>query len=294
MTLDPYQRFAFRLFGRVAGKDAVRDRRLATALLKAGVPLRPEAYLATTYLNMVVALAVAIVPLVLVAALVGTGTIRTPTPVLVGLAALTVLVPLVVYVVASQMPESRGRARAKRIDAQMSYALSYMASLASAGVPPARIFTSLAGQKVFGEVAFEASFIARDLNALGKDLLGALEDARERTPSARFQDFLQGCVSALTSGVDVKDYFTAKSEQYFAENRQMQKQSMDNLGILAESFVTVVVAGPTFLIVLFSIMSNVGSSSGSGLLFGYLLVLVMLPLSQFGFSVAIASSMPEG
>lgn len=293
-ALSPYQRYALRRFGRYASRDVERNTRLSSALLRAGHPIRPEAYLSQTYLTMAIALAGAVVLLGVAIALKASGLLPIPTMAFVVVGAVVFFLPIGIYVFADSLPQSQAKARAKRIDAQTSYALSYMASLASAGVPPARIFSSLADQKVFGEVAREAEFITRDLNVLGKDLISALSDAKDRSPSLRFQDFLQGCVSALTSGVDVKDYFTVKADQYFAENRLAQKMATDNLGILAESFVTVVVAGPTFLIVLISIMSNVGSGAGNGLFFGYLIVLVMLPLAQFGFAVALASSAPEG
>lgn len=292
--LNAWTKFAYRHFGRIAARDVERNRRLESTLLKAAIPMRAEAYLASLYLLMAATTLLSVVLFaggVIVAVAAGV-VLRIPALLLTGVA-LTIL-PFGSYTIAHVWPETVANSRAKRIDADLSYALNYVASLAAAGVPPAKIFSSLASQKVFGEVSREAAFISRDLNALGKDLVSALNDAKERTPSIRFQDVLQGTVTALTSGVDIKQYFAQKSEQYAAENRLIQKQQVDNLGILAEAFVTVVVAGPTFLLVLFSIMANVGPGATGSLLFGYLLIIVMIPLAQLGFSVAMASGAPGG
>ncbi len=59
---------------------------------------------------------------------------------------------------------------------------------------------------------------------------------------------------------------------------------METLGLLAESFVTVVVAFPLFLVVIMAIMALISKgSSGFVVTLLYVIVAVMIPLSQFGF-----------
>jgi hypothetical protein len=55
---------------------------------------------------------------------------------------------------------------------------------------------------------------------LGHDIVTALNRAIDRTPSIKFQDFLQGQITPLTSGGDLKHYFLSKSDQFLYENRQ--------------------------------------------------------------------------
>jgi len=63
---------------------------------------------------------------------------------------------------------------------------------------------------------------------------------------------------------------------------------METLGMLAESFVTVVVAFPLFLVVIMAIMALISKgSSGSVLVLLYVVVALMIPLSQFGFIFVI-------
>ena len=63
--------------------------------------------------------------------------------------------------------------------------------------------------------------------------------------------------------------------------------------MLAESFVTVVVAAPLFLIVILSVMTSLGGDAEQTLVLGYSLVLLLLPLAQFGFAMTIKTMTPE-
>ena len=65
--------------------------------------------------------------------------------------------------------------------------------------------------------------------------------------------------------------------------------------MLAESFVTVVVAFPLFLVVIMAIMALISKgSSGTILVLLYVVVGLMIPLSQFGFIFVIWNMEQEG
>jgi flagellar protein FlaJ len=149
----------------------------------------------------------------------------------------------------------------------------------------------LAKQDVYGEIQKEMAWIVRDAEVLGIDLLTALSRAQDRSPSVKLQDFLQGISTNLATGGDLDTYFQDKSEQYLTENRQQQESFIESLGVLAESFVTVVVAAPLLIVVLMSVMTTF--SSGGSLTMGYILTLLVVPASQFGFILAINTMTPE-
>jgi archaeal flagellar protein FlaJ len=65
---------------------------------------------------------------------------------------------------------------------------------------------------------------------------------------------------------------------------------------MAETFVTVVVAFPLFLVVIMAIMAITPGGSGSGgftVLLLYLVVALMIPVSQFGFIFFIWNTTKE-
>lgn len=287
MPLNGYQRFAYRVFGRFVANSARSNVHLRLTLQRAHINVRPEVYLSYSYLNMTVSfLATFFLVIVLAGARIA-GLVEVPAGIFAVLIPMPFILAATIYLTTFLLPDIRAGSRARDIDAKLPYALNYIAIMASAGITLDKIFASLAKQPVYGEIASEAAWISRDLDLLGRDIIGALTSAIDRSPSLKFQDFLQGAIINITSGGDMKNYFRAKSDQYAYESRQDQKKFLDNLGVLAESFVTVVVAAPLFLLVLLSVMTMFGSSGNNALLIGYTMILAVLPLAQAGFVLTI-------
>jgi archaeal flagellar protein FlaJ len=115
-----------------------------------------------------------------------------------------------------------------------------------------------------------------------------LQKAIARSPSDKFQEFLQGIITTANSGGSLKLYFMSKSEQFVKENRLQQEKDLQTLGVMAESFVTVVVAAPLFLIIMMSTMAMMGQKGGDTLLMAT--VFGMIPTMQFVFAVLIGDT----
>lgn len=293
MAATAYERFAFRVFGTIAEGAAHKSHHLRIALQKAHVEVRPEVYLATSYLNMVLVFTGC---LAIVAAAIGgyaSGALPVPKLMLPFLVPVPLLLAGLVHFTTLAVPDLKAAARARDIDAKLPYALNYIATLASAGVPPEKVFAGLARQPIYGEVAAEAAWITRDLQLLGMDIVNAFTKAIDRSPSIRLQDFLQGAIAAVTTGGELKQYFLAKAEQFLLENRMEQRKFLDSLAVLAESFVVVVVAVPILFVVLLTVMAAFGGGPGDAIAIGYVLTLLILPLAQFGFATTIKWITPE-
>lgn len=159
--------------------------------------------------------------------------------------------------------------------------------MSSAGVTPTEIFKSLSKQDTYGEIKEESSWIYRDVAVLGIDILTAIRNNIERTPSKKFKEFLQGLVVTVTSGGSLKTYFMSKAEQYLVENRQTQKQLMESLGIMAESYVTTAVAGILLLLIVIPLMMIISGDWNS--MFLYIMIFMIVPLIHGGFSFVIKS-----
>jgi flagellar protein FlaJ len=139
----------------------------------------------------------------------------------------------------------------------------------------------LSKQDIYGEIQHESAKVARDIDFFGKDLLKVLQRAMNRTPSIKYQDFLQGIITTSNSGGSLKSYFMAKADQYLKESRVEQKKTLQTLAVLAESNITVVVASPLFLIVMMSVMGMMGNQSG--ITFLWLILLLDVQCGQVLF-----------
>lgn len=279
-TLTAFQRWAWRTFkGRVLARPP--DPILEENIVKAHMRIRADEYMATVYATTVV---VAIATVVAGAAIGFLLYISGDAlfGVLIGVA-LPVFGSVGAFFALQGMPASTAKTRGRKIDQRISAAMSFVSAMASADVNVDQIFKELGRQKIYGEVAEEAAWISRDTEFLGVDILTAIRNGAQRSPSKRFQDFLQGVVTTATSGGQLKPYFLLKAEQYERENKLAQLQRVETMGLLAETFVTVVVAFPLFLVIIIAIFAIIGGGGAFMIDILWAIVGLMIPLSQFGF-----------
>jgi archaeal flagellar protein FlaJ len=279
-TLTGFQRWCWKTFrARVLAKPP--DPSLEENLLKAHLRIRADEYMTTVYgTTVVVAVALTVAALAVYVFLSFLG---------LGLLALLLAVALplggvpLVFVMMPGHPAGVAKTRGRKIDRKISAAMSFVSAMSSADVNVDQIFKELARQKIYGEVAEEAAWITRDTELLGFDILTALRNGAARSPSKRFQDFLQGVVTTATSGGQLKPYFLLKAEQYEQENKLEMLSRVETLGLLAETFVTVVVAFPLFLVIIIAIFSVIGGGGSFMIDILWVLVALMIPMMQFGF-----------
>jgi archaeal flagellar protein FlaJ len=181
--------------------------------------------------------------------------------------------------------------RRRNIDATLPYAINYITSMSSAGITPAEVFRLLGDSPIYGESSMEARYIAREIDIFGRDLIDAMRLVSSSTPSKRLKEFLQGAMASIASGGNLTDYFRNKADQYALENRQNQKLFLDTLSLIAESYVTAMVAGTLFLIILQSIMSVLSGDNNP--MFLYAVVYIMIPLGSVAFVIMISTMTPE-
>jgi len=278
-TLSPFQKWAWKVFGpRIAAKEP--NIVLEENLVKAHIRVRADEYTATAYATAVVvgiATAAIGVGLGLVFLLRGVDVLG------IGLFFLPVVATPVAYMVLQGTPGSTAKSRGTKIDRKIGPAMSFVSAMASADVNIDQIFKELGRQKIYGEVAEEAAWITRDTELLGVDILTAIRRGAQRTPSKKFQDFLQGVVTTATSGGQLKPYFLLKAEQFEREHKLEIQQRVETMGLLAETFVTVVVAFPLFLVIIIAIFAVIGGGGAFMLNILWAIVLAMIPLSQVGF-----------
>lgn len=286
--MNGFVSLSYRALGRFTERSDVKSLKdVQRALLMADWPMRAGAYQAALWAGAILAgLGGALVGL-LVAVVAGAPTFA----IIVLPLILAVSFGTLTYAAAPLILANAGTERGKEIDENLPHALNYMLALASSGIPPRDIWAGLARQTVFGALAVEAQRILRDLDIFGVDLLTAMRNGQDRTPSKRFAEFLVGAVSAFQSGVELESYLRNKEQQYQRAAGEEQLKTIDTMALMAEAFLVVVVAAPLFLIILLTVMSiNQGRSV---LLWGYGLVLVFIPLTQVIIGTLVRSMNPR-
>ncbi|MGD0056890.1 MAG: type II secretion system F family protein [Methanomassiliicoccales archaeon] len=286
IKLTKFQELSWRTLGGFVKLKAKPNPKLEQSLLQAHMKMRPEEYVAYVWMATILLGAIAAVVAILLGGIILSFFHVDAALVLVGLVLMVAVPPVLAYMVLISQPASVAKRRGRDIDKRIGAAMSFISAMASADVNVDVIFKELSRQEIYGEIKKEAEWITRDTELLGIDILTAINNAAQRTPSSRFQEFLQGVVTTSTSGGQLKPYFLQKAEQFEKEAKLEMRSELETLGLMAESFVTVVVAFPLFLVVIMAIMAIVpggGGSSDMTITLLYAVVGLMIPISQFGF-----------
>ena len=306
--MNSYERFCFNLLGKWVKTKRDNYLSLRNDLISARFKTPFEVYLSTAYVSaIVVGLVFAFIIGIISWALQLPALIKykgavpdavaalSPYSILIGTIIITIFSLLVfgglTYLAFILYPGLEAGNRRRNIDASLPYAINYITSMSTAGITPAEVFRLLGSSTIYGQSAVEARYIAREIDIFGRDLIDALRLVSASTPSRRMKEFLQGTMASVASGGNITEYFRTKAEQYALENRQTQKMFLETLALVSESYVTAMVAGTLFLIILQSIMSVLSGDNRP--MFLYAVIYIMIPLGSIMFVIMISSMTPE-
>ena len=170
-------------------------------------------------------------------------------------------------------PQMKAADRKILIEAGLPSTASYLSAMSSSGVPPNRLFYSLAGEaSVAPEISKESKRITRDIQIFGYDILKALRTASNRSPSEKFSKFLDGMSATITSGGDLTYYLSAEAKALMKLKQEETKEFIDQLGVLAEIFMIIGVVAPLFFVVILAIISVIAKDAVEGAVFLMLLL----------------------
>ena len=194
------------------------------------------------------------------------------------------------------LPLMKVGSRRQHIDQFLPFTSSYMTVLASAGVTPERILRSTAEKDPQFMLSDEIANVVGRIDLLGYDVLNALNAEVDRSPSTNYQDLLRGFAGVIRTGGDMKKFFQGITDHLF-QKRSLQVQSfLDSLGIIAETYVLMLIAFPLMLIVMLSIMASIGGSLGGVDVFSfmYLMAFILIPICGVMFLFILDSMQPKG
>ena len=187
-------------------------------------------------------------------------------------------------------PILRADSLKRALEDGLPFISGYMAILAGAGVPVANMFRSLAKVDASLAISNEARTVVRDMELFGMDVLSALEEASKRTSSARFKELLEGLIATVHSGGNMEKYLAQRSRRSMRLKKIALRRFADTLGVLAEFYVVLLVAGPLILVVMLGVMAMLGGG-GQGLLdprlLLYLLTYLGIPLGSIVFLILL-------
>lgn len=178
-------------------------------------------------------------------------------------------------------PSNLANARRRRIEADLPSVISFIYALSRSGMNFPRVLRTLAeNRSVYGDGADEVAVAVREMDVMGKDLVTAIVGMAERTPSEQFEEFSANLASILQSGRSLSQFLRDQHEFYREQTEAQQEQLLELLSTLAEVYVTVLVAGPLFMI---TILVVLGLALGGTLGILQMIVYGIIPLANIVF-----------
>jgi flagellar protein FlaJ len=197
------------------------------------------------------------------------------------------LAALIAFLAAYFYPSIKANSRKGSLEGELPYAASYMSILSSAGSSPHKVFHSLSTTKTLPSFTNDAKVILRDMNLLGQDMFTAIKNAVERSPSQRYSLFLEGLIATIRSGGDLTKYLNEESKELMRVRTLEVRKFLDSLGLIAESYISMLVAFPLILIIMLGVMSTLGGSLGGISITGIMYILTYLVIPFLAAMVII-------
>ena len=145
-----------------------------------------------------------------------------------------------------------------KIDMVMPFAINHMAAIASSGVPPFVIFRLISNIPEYTEITNESKRIVRNTEIFGMDIVTAVKNVADRTPSMEFRQFLYGFISSIETGGDIKKYLENSAKEQMFYYRLKREKYLQTLSAYADFYTAVLIAAPLFFISVLSVMSLLG------------------------------------
>lgn len=175
---------------------------------------------------------------------------------------IALIITILVFFVMFLMPSQKAESNRKKIENEIPFAVSNMASIASSEIEPTKIFSILALSKEFPQFSQECKKIVNQVNFYGYDLNTALKNVAKNTASTKFGELLNGISTNATSGGNLSIYLQEKSKDYMLDYKLSREKYANTLGVYSDIYTALLIAAPLLFMLLLVVISIIGSSIG--------------------------------
>ncbi|MBI2076702.1 MAG: type II secretion system F family protein [Candidatus Aenigmarchaeota archaeon] len=285
--MPSYVNLSYRFFGKISRSVKGNFLDIREDLQRANIAYTLEEYLSTAFFTTALAFVLETISLSFIFGLIRFSVVSA----LLLSITLSLAISGVLFFLFYSYPAAAAKTRQSKIKKILPFAVSYMATISSSRLPPIVLFRTLAGFKEYGQIAEEAANVSRDVDVFGMTFSAAVKKQAKRSPSTEFRELLWGINSIIASGGDLTFYLKQKSEEMMNDYRRRIRKYAQDLSLFVEIYLTLIITGSIFFIVLSSIISAI--SGGLGTIFVQaFVVFILLPLLSIGFIIIIKSISP--
>lgn len=207
----------------------------------------------------------------------------------------TILLISVTFWIGFYYPFMKLKSRTRSINTNLPFSIDHMSSVIASGVSPATMFKLISNSREYGEISIELEKISNYIDFFGYDILTAMRAVALTTPSTDFKEFLDGFVSTIETGGDLKQYLSQKSSEALLNYRLERQKYVEALGTYSDIYTGVLIAAPLFFVTALSLVSVLGGTIG-GLGVNTIITIgtyLVIPALNFIFLIFLELNQPE-
>jgi flagellar protein FlaJ len=156
------------------------------------------------------------------------------------------------------LPIYQKNQRKSKLEDNLVYSLSYMAVLSASGMPIERIMSRVYEIEANEPLKQLAKKFVMNTRFFGFDVLTALRDLGERSPSPTFSKIIYGIRTSVYTSGDLENILTYEFERQLQEKKEDLKKMLGSLVYIGELYVTMMVVAPILFILMITILSVIG------------------------------------
>jgi archaellum biogenesis protein FlaJ (TadC family) len=154
----------------------------------------------------------------------------------------------------------RSQAKA-HLETNLVYSLSYMAVLASSGMPIERILEAVAEVEDNPPLTRLTRKFLTNIKLLGVDVHTALREIADKSPSRSLSRKLEAIRTTVMTSGDLKTLLSYEVERQLSKKKEKLRNTLTTLVYVGELYVTLLVVTPVLFILMITIMSLMASAS---------------------------------
>jgi archaeal flagellar protein FlaJ len=194
---------------------------------------------------------------------------------------------IVTFLVFYFYPKSLVNERSKKIKYDLVFAIVHMAAIAESGAQPIAMFRLLLESKEYKHLDTELKRIINHVNLFGYSLTTALRSVAANTPSYELKELLNGMVSTIETGGDLKSYLKDKASDALIQYRLDQEKYSAQLNTYSDLYTGILIAAPLLFLVTLAIIEkispNIGTMSVASI--SAIGTYLVIPLINVGFMI---------
>jgi flagellar protein FlaJ len=206
------------------------------------------------------------------------------------------ILPFLTFLILYYYPFAESKTIGSKINQELPFVTIHMASIASSGIEPVKLFNIIIKNEEYKYTNVEIKKLINLVNFHGDDIVTALKKMSKSTPSTKLGDLFDGMATTLTSGGNLNQFLDKHSDTLLFDYKLEREKSTKVAETYMDIYISLVIAAPMILLMLFVIMGSTGSLSNFlGLSTNVLsfLIILIIALLNIAFLVFLRLQQPK-